>query len=1063
MVSVIRVLHVDDDPIILDISKSILELYGEFTVTTVSSATEAIRLLEQGEFDSIVSDYQMPEMDGIEFLVEVRSHFGSIPFILFTGKGREEVVIQAINRGADFYLQKGGDTDAQFAELAHKIKQGVSRKIAEESLREHDERISLLLNSTAEAIYGLDMNGNCTFCNSACLRLLRYKHPDELLGKNMHWQIHAKHPDGTHFPIEDCRIFQAVNKGEGTHVEDEVLWRSDGTSFPAEYWSHPQIHNGKVVGAVVTFLDITERKGLENEVNYTVQKLKNFSMSLAAANRKLTLLSSITRHDILNQLTVLMGYLSLLEIKQRDSTLKEYCIKSTTAAEKISTLIKFTKEYDEIEAHAPAWQGDCCTLVDTAAKETMLGQVKVINDLPAGLEIFADPLISKVFNNLMDNAVRYGEKITTIRFSVKESGDDQVIVCEDDGDGVVAEEKEKIFERGYKKKNEELGLFLSREILAITGIMIIENGTPDKGSRFEIRVPNGMYRFTGIKTEDFTGQSDNNALPIPPPVVTGATTNAAGTVITVRFNKVMNNPAGKHAEFKYRIGSGPTQSFSAAALNADPTKIDLTTSGTPISYGDRIKVSYTGTDITATDGGVLESFGSPEVYNAMPVPPPPVVTGATTNAAGTVITIRFNKAMNNPAGKHAEFKYRIGSGPTQSFSAAALNADPTKIDLTTSGTPIAHGDRVKLSYTGTDITAIDGGVLKRFGNPSDDNAMPAPAPVVTGAMTNAAGTVITIRFNKVMNNPAGKYDEFKYRIGSGLTQSFSAAALNADRTKIDLITSGTPIAYGDTVTVSYTGTDITAADTGVLATFTNHAVTNNVPGDIPMSSLSAPNADPTKIIHGSLRKGQYQQILNGIIILFLIVNVMIIFSLVSERSQTSSVNPVNITVVSTPNVSPASTIIIPAKTITPTPKPTPTPVPAEKGYVNIFYMSNKTVDTSLASIYLNLVNPPLIIDFNVIPQNVTDLIPLDYKVMSTVHHDILNVSRPSEDAKFTVAVKYRDGGGVVAEDGYGGIYSIQTPKRLIVRTAGNYTIQAEGEYVNATLSMQIPKEGNLPA
>ena len=283
-------------------------------------------------------------------------------------------------------------------------------------------------------------------------------------------------------------------------MDDEVLWRSDGTSFSAEYWSHPQIHNGRVVGAVVTFLDITERKELETEVKYNVQKLKNFSMSLAAANRKLTLLASITRHDILNQLTVLMGYLSLLEIKQRDSTLKEYCIKSTTAAENISTLIMFTKEYDEIEAHAPAWQKDWRTLVDTAAKDTTLGQVKVINDLPAGLEVFADPLITKVYSNLMDNAVQNGGEITTIRFSVKEYGDDMVIVCEDDGYGVLAEDKEKIFERRYRSENTGLGLFLSREILSITGIIIIENGTPGKGTRFEITVPKGMWRMKGANT-----------------------------------------------------------------------------------------------------------------------------------------------------------------------------------------------------------------------------------------------------------------------------------------------------------------------------------------------------------------------------------------------------------------------------------------------------------------------------------------------------------------------------------------------------------------------------------
>jgi PAS domain S-box-containing protein len=369
------------------------------------------------------------------------------------------------------------------------------RKVAEEALKEHDEKTRLLLDSTAEAIYGLDMNGNCTFCNNSCLRLLGYKHPRELLGKNMHWQIHAKYPDGTHFPVEDCRIFRAFNKGEGTHVDDEVLWRSDGTSFPAEYWSYPQRHEDKVVGAVVTFLDITERKELEKEMEYHAQELQQYSTSLATANKKLNLLSSISRHDINNQLTVLMGYLTLLEQKQPDPINTEYFLRVSNAAKRISAMIKFTKEYEEIGVHAPTWQ-DCRTLVETAAKQAPLGMVVVKNDLPAGAEMFADPLVVKVFYNLMDNAVRYGGKITTIRFSVQESGDEHLIVCEDDGDGIVVAEKEKIFERGFGK-NTGLGLALSREILAITGITITETGEPGKGARFEMTVPKGAWGMTG--------------------------------------------------------------------------------------------------------------------------------------------------------------------------------------------------------------------------------------------------------------------------------------------------------------------------------------------------------------------------------------------------------------------------------------------------------------------------------------------------------------------------------------------------------------------------------------
>ena len=120
----------------------------------------------------------------------------------------------------------------------------------------------------------------------------------------------------------------------------------------------------------------------------------------------------------------------------------------------------------------------------------------MVNDIPDDFTIFADQLIVKVFFNLMDNAVRYGGNITTIRFSVQKLDGDCVMVCQDDGNGVSADEKEKIFERGFGK-NTGMGLFLAREILSITGITIRETGEPGKGARFEMTVPKGMWRFSG--------------------------------------------------------------------------------------------------------------------------------------------------------------------------------------------------------------------------------------------------------------------------------------------------------------------------------------------------------------------------------------------------------------------------------------------------------------------------------------------------------------------------------------------------------------------------------------
>ena len=155
-------------------------------------------------------------------------------------------------------------------------------------------------------------------------------------------------------------------------------------------------------------------------------------------------------------------------------------------------MIRFTREYEAIGAQAPVWQ-DCRTLVDAAAREVSLGKVVIKNNLPPGAEVFADSLIVKVFYNLTDNAVRHGEKVTTVRFSVEEHIGEHILVCEDDGVGIPAEEKEKIFNRGFGK-NSGMGLFLSREILSITGISITETGEPGRGARFEICVPGGMWR-----------------------------------------------------------------------------------------------------------------------------------------------------------------------------------------------------------------------------------------------------------------------------------------------------------------------------------------------------------------------------------------------------------------------------------------------------------------------------------------------------------------------------------------------------------------------------------------
>ena len=143
------------------------------------------------------------------------------------------------------------------------------RKRTELDLQVSHERMALLLNSMTEGAYGVDTEGNCTFVNPSCLRMLGYVQADDLIGRNIHTLIHHTYPDGKPYPAQECGVRLSTKKGQQTHVDNEVHWRADGTSFPVEYWSNPIYQEGKIVGAMVTFVDITERKRAEEQLLLT--------------------------------------------------------------------------------------------------------------------------------------------------------------------------------------------------------------------------------------------------------------------------------------------------------------------------------------------------------------------------------------------------------------------------------------------------------------------------------------------------------------------------------------------------------------------------------------------------------------------------------------------------------------------------------------------------------------------------------------------------------------------------------------------------------------------------
>jgi PAS domain S-box-containing protein len=463
-----NVLFVDDEPELLTLGRLILEKDGEFSVDTADSAQEGLKKLREGHFNAIISDYLMPDTDGIEFLREVRSEFGPIPFILFTGKGREDVVIEAMNQGVDFYIQKGCDPQAQFRELISKVRDAVMRNRPERGIQEKSEELDQFFTLALDLLCIVDSEGTFRRLNSAWESTLGYR-MEELVGKKFLDLIHPDDLNATVVAVEQMRTGREV-------INFVNRFRcSDGSYRWIEWRSFPC--GEKLIYAAAR--DITERKQVEH--------------ALQLANKKLNLMAEITRHDIRNKLTVLGGYLSLLKEYPPKPQAMMYIDKLLATTTTIAEHIEFTRLYQNLGMVAPSWQNVQGTFF-RACTHVELQQVHVRSDLD-DLEIFADPLLERVFFNQIDNTLRYGgTTVSMMSLDARETPDGLLITIEDNGIGIPDQDKEKIFRRGFGK-NTGLGLFLAREILSITNITIRETGEYQHGARFELFVPRGVFRY----------------------------------------------------------------------------------------------------------------------------------------------------------------------------------------------------------------------------------------------------------------------------------------------------------------------------------------------------------------------------------------------------------------------------------------------------------------------------------------------------------------------------------------------------------------------------------------
>jgi len=236
--------------------------------------------------------------------------------------------------------------------------------------------------------------------------------------------------------------------------------------------------NGDVVALESVARDITERMRYEN--------------ALRQVNKKLNLLSSITRHDVLNQLSVLVGWLQIATESEGSPDVLDCLQRCMDATSTIRTQLEFTEDYKRIGMKRPDWL-DVDEVFKREVAGISVGGLEIATDVE-GLEVFADTMLERVFYNLVANTISHAGDAHNVRLSHRFEGDDLMVVYEDDGKGIPQKEKEMVFERGYGKGT-GYGLYLAREVLSITGSDIRETGVEGEGARFEISVPKGNYRF----------------------------------------------------------------------------------------------------------------------------------------------------------------------------------------------------------------------------------------------------------------------------------------------------------------------------------------------------------------------------------------------------------------------------------------------------------------------------------------------------------------------------------------------------------------------------------------
>ena len=375
------------------------------------------------------------------------------------------------------------------------------RKEAEAALRESEQRTRLLLDSTAEGIYGLDLQGQCTFSNQAAMRLLGYAELGELLGRNLHDLTHHTRADGSRYAASDCPVSQTLQTGEACHSDAEVMWRSDGTSFPAEYWSYPIKRDGQIVGAVVTLIDITTRLAAQ-------QVMLMAKEAAESANRAKSEFLANMSHEIRTPMNGIIGMTELALDTPLNQEQKEYLQLVRSSADSLLRVINDVLDFSKIEAgRLDLDQTDIDlpevisqtlkTLAVRAHKKGLELSSRITPDVPQILS--GDPdRVRQILVNLVGNAIKFTNQGGIVVEVGRDTSSPEAnafrlhFIVRDTGIGIPADKQQVIFEafsqvdgsttRQYGGTG--LGLTITRRLVEMMGGKVWVESQLGQGSTF---------------------------------------------------------------------------------------------------------------------------------------------------------------------------------------------------------------------------------------------------------------------------------------------------------------------------------------------------------------------------------------------------------------------------------------------------------------------------------------------------------------------------------------------------------------------------------------------------